>query len=388
MSIILVKDLSIKDCTDFDISKYDTIFLIINKIDRVVIEYLLKNNLQDRVIYLINNDNIIKSPSYYLIISNFKFCVFNFKYIINYNNLNGNILQSIYFLKNHINIVLDSNYNVYSNLLKYIIDKYSEKCNNLEILNIDKIHTNLITKATSKNIIVKSLNNDSFTYDSTNYNLKFLHITKNAGTYIEDLGFNNNLVLGKINNSIEKYYLKHTTYTDYYHLPPSLFYNEVFNNNFCNSDNINFLVVRNPYDRILSELFCPWVGIILNNTTPTKDEINEYLNKKLNNYLKNHNTLFNGGHYALQYSYAYDNNNILIVDEILKLETLDEDLKKLNKNYNLNLIIDKNKTNKSSKKYQVSDLTDENIEIINEVYKLDFEMFQYPMIIKNKSVNV
>ena len=84
MSIILVKDLSIKDCTDFDISKYDTIFLIINKIDRDVIEYLLKNNLQDRVIYLINNDNIIKSPSYYLIISNFKFCVFNFKYIINY----------------------------------------------------------------------------------------------------------------------------------------------------------------------------------------------------------------------------------------------------------------------------------------------------------------
>lgn len=385
MSILLVEDLSLTDCTDFKISTYEKIYIILNKINREVIDYLLELKLQNNITCLINNDNIIKSPDSYLIIRNFKFLVFNFKLAINSSNLNNNILQSKYFLKNINHIKLDSNYNVYSNLLKYIITNHNKDCNNIDILNCNKIHKSLIDIASNNNIIVKALNNEllDITYNNTNFDLKFIHITKNAGTYIEDLGFKSNLVLGKIKNSIDKYNLTHNQNVDYYHLTPSLFYNEVFNNNYCNSNNVNFLVVRNPYDRILSELYCPWIGIVKNNTTPSKEEINKFLNYNLKRFLKNPDSLLKGGHYGLQYSYVYDKNDILIVDEILKLETLDEDLEKLNKKYNLNLVIDKKKTNTSSKNCKISDISDENIELINTIYKLDFEKFEYPMINRN-----
>lgn len=384
MSILLVEDLSIKDCLEFNVFKYEKLFLIINKINRDVVEYLLDNNLQDSVTCLINNDNIIKSNESYLIIRNFEFILFNFKAAIYFSSLNNNLLQSKYFLKNYKIINLDSNYNLYSNILKHIINYHIKNCNHIDILNIDKIHSDLLTYDNTKDIIINSLNNKSFTYNNTNFDLKFLHITKNAGTYIEDLGFKNNLVLGKIKDQINDYNLTHKTIADYYHLPPSLFYNEVFNINYCNTKNINFLIIRNPYDRILSEIFCPWIGIIKNNSTPSIDEINDFLNNILSNRINNPELLFNGGHYTLQYSYAYDSNDILIVDEILRLETLNEDLEKLNQKYNLKLVLDKEKTNKSSKNCQLSDLSDENIKLINKLYKLDFEKFGYSMISVDK----
>lgn len=380
MSILLVEDLTIENCVKYNISSYEKIFLIINKIDRDIIEFILEHNLQDKVICLINNDNIIKSPESYLVLRNFEFFVFNFKSAIYFSSLNNNLLQSKYFLKNYNIIDLDSNYNVYTNLLKYIINNYSEICKIIDILNIDKIHSDLISNANDKQIVINSLNNETITYDKTNFDLIFIHITKNGGTYIEDLGFKNNLVLGKIKDQINDYNLTHKSNNDYYHLTPILFYNEVFNINHCNTKNINFLVVRNPYDRVLSEVFCPWIGIVKNNTTPSIEEINVFLNNILSKLENNPKLLNNGGHYALQYSYAYDRNDILIVDEILKLETLNTDLEKLNKKYNLKLIIDNNKTNKSSKNCQLSDLTDENIKLINKIYKLDFEKFGYNMI--------
>ena len=380
MSILLVQDLSIKNCQEFNVSKYEKIFLIINKINRDVVEYLLDNNLQDSVTCLINNDNIIKSNESYLIIRNFEFIIFNFKTAVYFSNLNKNLLLSKYFQKNYKIINLDSKYNLYSNILKHIINYRIKNSKHIDILNIDKIHSDLLTDENTKDIVVNSLNNKSFTYNNTNFDLKFLHITKNAGTYIEDLGFKNNLVLGKIKDQINDYNLNHKNIIDYYHLTPFHFYNEVFNINYCNNKNINFLIVRNPYDRILSEIFCPWLGIVKNNKTPSIDEINDYLNNILLKRIKNPKWLFNGGHYALQYSYAYDNNDILVVDEILKFENLTEDLENLSQKYNLKLVLDKEKTNKSSKSCQLSDLTDENIKLINKLYKLDFEKFGYNMI--------
>ncbi len=380
MSILLVQDLSIKNCQEFNVSKYEKIFLIINKINRDVVEYLLDNNLQDSVTCLINNDNIIKSNESYLIIRNFEFIIFNFKTAVYFSNLINNLLLSKYFQKNYKIINLDSKYNLYSNILKHIINYHIKNSKHIDILNIDKIHNDLLTDENTRHIVVNSLNNKSFTYNNTNFDLKFLHITKNAGTYIEDLGFKNNLVLGKIKDQINDYNLNHKNAIDYYHLTPFHFYNEVFNINYCNNKNINFLIVRNPYDRILSEIFCPWLGIVKNNRTPSIDEINDYLNNKLLNIKNNPKRLFNGGHCALQYSYAYDSNDILVVDEILKFENLTEDLENLIQKYNLKLVLDKEKTNKSSKSCQLSDLTDENIKLINKLYKLDFEKFGYNMI--------
>ena len=70
-----------------------------------------------------------------------------------------------------------------------------------------------------------------------------------------------------------------------------------------------------------------------------------------------------------------------MVDEILKMETLSNDLKKFNEKYNLNLVINKSsKTNTSTKICSIKDISKENIKLINEIYELDFKTFDYPMI--------
>ena len=92
-----------------------------------------------------------------------------------------------------------------------------------------------------------------------NKNILFIHIPKTGGTVIEDeikKQYNETLYSGYSNNILEYPYnkisLQHQLYTTIYK------YKNILNINF---NNIKiFSVVRNPYDRIISDLF--WYNLI------------------------------------------------------------------------------------------------------------------------------
>ena len=74
--------------------------------------------------------------------------------------------------------------------------------------------------------------------------LKFIHITKYAGTTIENIGKKNNILWGKF----------HTEYG---------WYHENFSNK---NEKLKlkydwFMVIRNPYERLISEFYCRWGGV-------------------------------------------------------------------------------------------------------------------------------
>ena len=128
--------------------------------------------------------------------------------------------------------------------------------------------------------------------------LKFIHITKCAGTFIEKIGFKNGYKWG------------------YYHKEYG-WWHEIFTNK---SESLKskydwFVVVRNPYDRILSEYYCKWGGIGSKNIVHTKEEFNNYLIEKIQNRKKT------GDHYTEQYKYIDKNSKITII----KLENLNEE---------------------------------------------------------------
>ena len=96
----------------------------------------------------------------------------------------------------------------------------------------------------------------------SNKELKFIHITKNAGTFIEDIAKRKNILFGRF----------HGEYGFWHHFFPNV------------DENIKnkydwFMVVRNPYDRIISEYYCNWNGV--GDTIHNKKEFNEEINIKV-----------------------------------------------------------------------------------------------------------
>ena len=200
--------------------------------------------------------------------------------------------------------------------------------------------------------------------------LLFIHIPKTGGTVIEDeikKKYKQTLYSGYINNILEspfnKFSLQHQFYTTIYKYQNKLDVN--FNNIKI------FTVVRNPYDRIISDLFWwkrkkkyPEFKINYNDTEEIYNFIkNNYLNR---DDLDNHN--------QPQYKFITDENlNLISNIKILKCETLNDTNNELNKFLGFNINIKKENINKDYSKF----LNKKSILLINEYYKKDFELFNY-----------
>jgi hypothetical protein len=190
-----------------------------------------------------------------------------------------------------------------------------------------------------------------------NKELKFFHITKCAGTSIENAGINKNIKWGRF----------HKEYGMHWH---RIFF-------YINVNIIKkydwFMVVRNPYERILSEYYCIWGGIGDKNkykNEHTKEEMNSFIiNKIKNRSLK-------GNHYTEQSRYLYSKIKI----HILKFENLTEDFNNLMKLYNIENVVLEKDNYATEKKYKIYDFSKELIDLINQIYDKDFENFGYEKI--------
>lgn len=193
--------------------------------------------------------------------------------------------------------------------------------------------------------------------------LLFLHIPKTGGQVIEkEIGkqcvqtlhsdYRNSL----LDEPYNKKSLQHQYYTTLYKYQNRLD---------ISFDNIKiFSVVRNPYDRIISDLF-HWEIINKNYTSEQVcDVIKKYYLEKP--YLDNHN--------EAQYKFLVDENGELIKNiKIFKTETLNESNDELNRFLGFDINIKQPNVNKNYSMY----LNKESIFLINEYYKKDFELFNY-----------
>ena len=153
----------------------------------------------------------------------------------------------------------------------------------------------------------------------------------------------------KINSS-----LHHITYNQIVE------YSKIFNINF---DNIKIItVVRNPYERIISDLFYFKLITIDSTKETVVNIINKYL---ISQDYDNHN--------IPQHKFITNDKGEIIQNiQILKTETLTNDMHNLGYNdFNIFQNVNTNRVN------YYDYLNNESIDIINEFYHLDFILFNY-----------
>lgn len=202
-------------------------------------------------------------------------------------------------------------------------------------------------------------------------NILFIHIPKTGGSVIEKnikkmtketlfSLYPSNKILKHPYNNVS---LQHQYYTTLYT------YRNLLNIDFDDTIKI-FSVVRNPYNRIISDLF--WYDLIKPNFT--SEQIFHVIQ---NNYLTRNNL---DNHNKPQYKFVTDNNCNLIPNiKIIKCEELNAKNDEINKYLNIDINIVQSNVNKDYSKY----LNSKSIMLINNYYKQDFELFDYPMKIVN-----
>ena len=202
-------------------------------------------------------------------------------------------------------------------------------------------------------------------YKSINNKLKFVHITKTSGSYIEDIAFIKNILWGRNDNKLlyleNKYLRNGSTWHE-----PIIFLNEKP----YESNTKLFTVVRNPYDRIISECLCKWGGRYSENME-TKEDLNTYINQQVS---KKKNIDLNFHHFLPQNIYTHNKNGEKIIDFIIKYEEIDK-FNDLMKDYSID--INYIKKEESKKKFNIEDISKKNIILINEIYHLDFIYYDY-----------
>ena len=230
----------------------------------------------------------------------------------------------------------------------------------------ESFHTNINRKKKQKanDNYIRSLD----MYEEVNFDkLFFIHIPKNAGTSIEYISKKNNILWGKdyqfnlTENEIENLLENKSIW----HVPPK--YLPTDNNPY--KKYINFAIIRNPYDRIISEYK------YYKNIENIKDyNINIFIKDIYHKYKEN--KFYYGCHFIPQSEFIYGYPKC---DEILRFETLDSDFYNLLNKYKYRQMKLPQK-NKSYGNTTIDSLNKDSIEIINKIYKDDFENFGYKLI--------
>jgi len=257
--------------------------------------------------------------------------------------------------------------------------------------------------------------------------LWFIHIPKNAGSSISKIFYNKGILIGRnFYNKNLKYLCPHPDQYDlfvdpkfshkdiskfidvpnsgkrylsnslnFWHLPMRFWKPNYIK--YYKNGHVIFCVVRNPYDKIVSE-FKFWIDFLKERVREkrTIDGVMNFYDGDLNMTVENlnkfivkacdkNNCFSLDGHILPQYIYVYETDNFneksKIPHVILKFENLKNDFNSFVNKYNLGIppnVISDIKLNPSSvKSVTVNDITPKNIELIYNYYINDFKLFGY-----------
>lgn len=327
-------------------------------------KYLNKEDKNKYIKFKINELNNIILKKTFRKIKSFKFShlkTFKFKLYDKINKkdlkINGEFVRS----STDIAIMLPMLEMAGKNI-KFIDEKlYKYTFDHPESLHRDKIKKK---KQKLNSLYIKSLDK----YEEVDFNkLFFIHIPKNAGSSIEFISKNYNYLWGKEYsfNLNDEEIEKLVDNKSIWHVPPKFFPEK--KNPY--KKYINFAVVRNPYDRIISEY-----KYYKNIKNISEYDINVFINDIY--YKFKENNFYYGCHFLPQSEFIFGYPKC---DEILRFENLDSDFYNLLKKYNypqMKLPI----KNKSSGNETIKDLNSNSIKIINELYKEDFKNLGYKLI--------
>mmetsp|Transcript_32129 Transcript_32129/g.47464 ORF Transcript_32129/g.47464 Transcript_32129/m.47464 type:complete len:378 (+) Transcript_32129:140-1273(+) len=155
-------------------------------------------------------------------------------------------------------------------------------------------------------------------------------------------------------------------------------------------DTDTFVVIRDPYDRIISEYYCSSFGYKEENPEDPK-VFNTWLGEQLEVIRIAQKV---PGHMLPQRYFVYDQNGDRVVSHILRYETLKHDFDALMEYYDLPMRMpDKTaetvnyveSINESTKRMTRNDISPENLKQINQIYANDFQYFDYPMMQTNRT---
>lgn len=201
-------------------------------------------------------------------------------------------------------------------------------------------------------------------FHNSDVNLLFIHIPKTGGTSLEHYfsqKFNITLNYDSLYSDANPQNLDVKVNSSLQHLTLDFIIKNANVFNVRTLDLTIISIVRNPYDRIMSDLF--FLGLV--NSNYSQKEITEAIKQYLNSDYD--------GHQRPQYFYLVDDNTNLYSNvKILRTEQLNEDMKDLGfTDFAL-------KSNSNSHKLNYMDyLNNESITIINNYYAKDFELFNY-----------
>ncbi len=198
-------------------------------------------------------------------------------------------------------------------------------------------------------------------------NILFIHIPKTGGTTIEseiNKKFAQTLYSKNTNNLLPIPFNKKSLQHQF--ISTIIKYRNLLNVNFHNIK--IFTIVRNPYYKVISDLF--WFKLINKDSTP-EEVFNIIKNKYLfNDQLDNHN--------VPQWQFITDENfNIYKQIKIFYTEKLDESNQELNKFLGLNIDTNKKKMIGSEQNNYDKYLNSDSKNLIYYYYIKDFEIFNY-----------
>ena len=200
---------------------------------------------------------------------------------------------------------------------------------------------------------------------SHKHKIIFLHIPKCAGTTIEKF-------FGMVNpNNLRMFGFEHMVdgilYSPQHYTSQILKTHKITKKYF--NDYYKFTLTRNPFDRVISEFF--WqqeIGKI------KKNKGIKFFGDWFFKFYKK----IDSDHKLPQFKFLYDKNMNLMVDFVGSVETMESDTQKILKNisYKGNKKINKN-TKKTTEDLKNKYITQPIKNKIIEIYKEDFELFNY-----------
>tara|TARA_B110000971_G_scaffold178717_1_gene184732 strand:+ start:685 stop:1302 length:618 start_codon:yes stop_codon:yes gene_type:complete len=198
-------------------------------------------------------------------------------------------------------------------------------------------------------------------------NTLLIHIPKTGGTSVENYFYNRydikrtlSTLYSSLTYRINNHSFQHSTFQELYE---NRKYLEI------DFDNLKILsIVRNPYERIISDLFF----FKLINLEMTQEQIFD----KIKYFLETDDCRYDN-HKIELYKYLINNKNIIDKNiTILKTENLTNGMK--SQGYE-DFDLEDNKTHRNKINY-IELLNENSINLINKFYKKDFEYFNYNMI--------